>query len=113
MIPSKIRICGKMFKVYVTDMFEEDAEQWGESDYEERTITIKKMEDTAAMESVLLHEVIHMTLANAGFHELLKGISETTEEAIVCALENAIAPLYEVKGTAKHAGMKRKKKVKD
>ena len=62
------------------------------------------------MESTLLHEVLHMTLAHSGFHELLKGISDTTEEAIVCAVENAIAPIYEVKGTAKRAGAKRKKK---
>lgn len=95
MIPTAIKISGRVFTVEVVEALDEEG-QMGESDYEEGEIKIKKM-NVEKMQRTLLHEIIHMGLAHAGLGELFLGINGTTEEAVVCALENALFPLYEIK----------------
>lgn len=95
MIPSAVKISGRVFTVEIVDALEDEG-QMGESDYEEGQIKIKKMSDVK-MQRTLLHEIIHMGLAHAGLGELFLGINDTTEEAVVCALENSLFPLYEIK----------------
>lgn len=97
MIPSSITISGRIFSVEVVEELE-DIGQMGESDYELSYIKIKETNEKS-MQATLLHEVVHMALAHAGLGELLLGISDTCEEAVVCAVENGIAPIYSLNGS--------------
>lgn len=94
-IPTAVRISGRVFTVEIVKGFD-DPNQAGESEYEDSYIKIKK-QSTAKMERTLLHEIVHMCLRHSGLDELLLSTSDTTEEAIVCAIENGLTPLYEIK----------------
>jgi len=106
--PTKIMISGSIYTVtYEDEIIDEDGEVLeGDSDFDDKTIRIKKS-NPKAMRSTIMHEVIHMAIAHAGLQELLAGISDYTEETLVCALENSLFPIYSLRGETS-----RKKKVK-
>ena len=96
--PSTIEIMGTIFTVrYLQVLKDEDGTNLsGDMNGNDRLIRINLSQHShdEILERTLLHEIIHAVLHMSGQSEILK---DSTEEAIVVALENGLSQLYKRK----------------
>ncbi len=94
-MPKSVSILGIPFTIdYTAEFKSDDGDQpMGEMIASQRVIKVcsGKNSTKELIESTLFHEIIHAALYLSGHSESLKA---KKEEAIVLALENALAPLF-------------------
>jgi hypothetical protein len=101
-VPVSLPMLGRSVQIkYVAEL----GGDYGHADPPTFTIKIAIKEHSSAAEvfSTLLHEMLHIALGTTGQAELFKGGGE---EALVVALENALAPLVQFKALGRWRDVK-------
>lgn len=89
--PKKVTVGSTEFKIsYVNKVDAEDSH--AEFVGSDRKIRIKRHLKAEDKNRALMHETLHAALYVSGVSEMLK---DSQEEAVVVAIENALAPLYD------------------
>lgn len=108
-LPKKIFVCGVPFTVAYKDRIKAESDElvYGQTMGHQRLIEINKSaHDTEEqLRSTLFHECLHAILHVTGQSE---GLSDTQEESLVIALENAIGPIITQLGVSNYVATKKK-----
>jgi hypothetical protein len=95
-IPKSVMVAGQRWRVVTEEEGVDDVDDYGQTDWNTRTITLYKRPHTRYKRSImstLFHELMHAALAATGVDNVIG--HEAAEEAVVTSLEHALWPLIE------------------
>jgi len=85
-VPTKASLGGYIVNIKYIDKFEEDI--WGRCVGNNISIALSKHTSKEELMHTIFHEMLHAVFWKTGTQALLEGYGDTTEEAVVVAIEN-------------------------